>query len=182
MNFWRNLKKMFITKKCVICDDPISYEEKFPICNDCIEEWDKYVTMKCNTCGKNSDSCTCIPKDLKKIVPFACWSIFYTGKGQHIDSPDRIVFNLKESNAKDIYDFCANRIVKSIKTHCKIHNVNYKEFAVTYTPRSPDKIIEFGFDQSKELAKVIAKKLDIKFVTTLENNGSKEQKKLTKRL
>ena len=71
-------------------------------------------------------------------------------------------------------------MTKSIISQCKAHNVNYKEFAITYAPRSLKKFNEFGVDQSKELAKIIAKNLGINMVSVFKNKSWKVQKKLNR--
>lgn len=179
MNFWKNLRRIFFPKKCIICTDPIPYEEKVPICDDCIEAWDDQIHMECHTCGAMAKDCNCIPKELRSVSSFACWSVFYTGNMEP-PSPDMIIYYLKKFNSWQVYDFCAEMMVKSIRSQCAKHNENYKEYVVTYSPRSPQKYYKIGVDQSEELAKEISKKLGIPFVKSLENVGSKEQKKLNR--
>ena len=179
MSFLHNLRRMFVSRKCVICDDPISYDERVPICDDCIEEWDEQLDIKCNTCGNKREMCACIPYELKKISPFVCFSVFYTGS-KLLDAPDSIVHHLKDSRSIEVLRFCADLMTKSIISQCKSHGVNYKDFAITYAPRSLRKFREYDVDQSKELAKIIAKNLSIPMVKSLENRSWRVQKKLNK--
>jgi len=177
MKIWPYLKMMFWTRRCVICNDPISYDIKVPICTDCLEPWDEQLNVKCISCGCKRDSCVCVPRELKSIVPFVCWAVFYTGDLSY-ESPDKMVKILKEERSRNVIDFCADLMTKSIIAQCKAHGVDYKEFAITYTPRSWVNCNEYGFDQSKELAKCISKNLGIEMVCAFKNIGSKQQKKL----
>ena len=179
MNIIDNLRKAFIPRPCVICDEIVGYDLKVALCDDCVEEWDKQVNMTCNRCGNKKDDCKCISPLVKKAFPFICWSVFYTGSDQ-IFSPDVIVFNLKHTNSYAVFEFCAEMMKRTIISRCKAHNVDYREYAVTFTPRSKHNILKYGFDQSKEVAKLLAKKLGVPFVETLRNTGKKEQKKLNK--
>lgn len=179
MRFWHYLRIMLVPRLCVICEKSISYDLKVPLCDDCLEVWDKQLNVKCVTCGKKRDSCKCVPKHLKGIVPFVCWGVFYTGD-QTLWQPDGILKVLKEVRSREIVDFCSEQMKKSIITQCKIHRVNYKDFAITYAPRTAANSRMKGLDQSKELAKALAKKLGIDFVCAFKNKGRKQQKKLNK--
>ncbi len=179
MNFLKILRRMFFPERCVICCEPIPFDERVPICDDCIEYWDEHIHMECRKCGAVANECNCIPNELKMVAPFVCWSVFYTGNMEP-PCPDAIVYYLKMFNSWQVYDFCSELMIKSIISQCAKHNENYKEYAITYAPRSPKKYYKIGVDQSEELAKEISKKLGIPFVKALENTGSKEQKKLDK--
>jgi competence protein ComFC len=176
---WYIFRKLFIARKCVICNEPIWFYEQTPLCDDCIEDWDEHLQEKCHLCGKTSANCNCIPKLIREVSPFACWSVFYMGRTEEEDSPDMILLHMKKVYIREVYDFCAERMAKAIKAQCKSHGENYKNFVITYTPRSPQNFYYYGVDQSKELAKCVAKKLGLKVVHAFVNKGKKEQKKLS---
>ncbi|MBQ3590074.1 MAG: ComF family protein [Clostridia bacterium] len=177
-SLWYIYRKLFISRKCVICNEPIWFYEDTPLCDECIETWDEHLQEKCHICGKTSANCNCVPKLIRAVSPFACWSVFYMGQTDDEYSADMILLNLKKYPLREVYDFCSERMVKTIKAQCKAHGENYKDYAITYAPRSHINICNYGADQSKELAKCIAKKLDIKLVHALIHKGDKEQKKL----
>ena len=177
MSILDKLRKLFIPRPCVICDEPLGYDLKIPLCDDCLSIWDKHLDVKCVKCGKTGMNCTCVPSELKRNFPFVCWSVFYTGS-KALLSPDVIVYNLKQVLSVSTIGFCAEMMRRAIISQCKAHNVSYKDFAVTFTPRSEENVCQYGFDQSRELAKEISKLLDSEFVECFENTGKKEQKKL----
>ncbi len=178
MRLWNIFRRVFISRRCIVCDEPIGYHVKAPFCDICIEKWDEHLETKCISCGKTSKNCNCMPKLLKQVAPFCCFSTFYTGSKEDFSS-DLILFNLKESNAQEVYHFCSKIMADAIISQCKAHGESYKDYAITYTPRDPLKVCTKGVDQARELAKYISKKLGIKLVHSLVNKGSKEQKKLS---
>ena len=178
MKFWEFIKHLIFVNKCIICEEGLPYDEDVLLCNDCLEVWDEYIKTKCNTCGQKSNDCRCVPRDIRKIFTSgACWSVFYNGNND-IDSPDSLIRILKKSRDKDVINFCGEAMRKSLISFCKSRNINYKEYAVTYAPRSEKNVRRYALDQSKELAKYLSKKLGIDFVEAFDNFGRKEQKKL----
>jgi competence protein ComFC len=175
----RKLRHLFIVRVCIICKDPISYDIETPICEDCLDAWYKHLDSNCIKCGQPRDFCSCLPNEIKRNFPFAVWSVFYNGENERF-CPDNILRDLKHDQNRDIISFCARMMKTELLARCKAHGVDYRDFVVTYAPRSKRNINEHGFDQSRVLAKRLARILNLKFVPSLRNIGKKEQKKLKK--
>ena len=179
MNILKLLKQMFFVNKCIICEHGLPYDETFLLCEDCLKEWNEYLKTRCNRCEEKRNKCCCLPYDIRKTFDHgACWSVFYNGNIKDIDSPDSLVYVLKRTRDRDVINFCGEMMRKSLVSFCIAHRLNYREFVVTYAPRSKENARKYDFDQSKELAKYLAKKLGIEFVEVFENRGKQEQKKL----
>lgn len=180
MNFLEFLKRMFLSRLCLLCDESIDFDAKIPICEDCMEYWDDLLETRCNRCGEDRHTCNCLPRIVKKNFNICIWSVFYT-PSYHDDfvNPNILVYRLKYAKYRECINFCAEMMKKSIIESCYKHGVNYKEFAVTYSPRRRHNRIKYEFDQAKELAKKIAELLNVDFVESLENIGTLEQKKLS---
>ena len=177
MNAWLLIKRFLITRKCVLCRDVIDYKRIDPICDDCESEWDDFLEHRCNRCGADRHSCNCVPLLIKKHFPRYCWSVFYNPKGQ--ENADKLVYALKYERNIAFSEFCARTIKNSLMYYCHKHNINYKEFAVTYVPRRKWNKRIYWLDHSRDLAKHLAKMLDLDFVEAIENNGTKDQKTLS---
>lgn len=183
MNFKTFLRKMFSTRTCVLCEDAISWDQKSYICEDCFEEWDNLLETRCNLCGEDRHTCNCLPKMIRKNFKICSWAVFYTPSAINENGEkslaNLLVFRLKYSKFRSCINFCAEVMKDALIETCHKHGINYKEYAVTYSPRRKFNRIRYEYDQSKELAKRLAQLLNIDFVETLENIGKDEQKKLS---
>ena len=171
---------MFLERHCLICTEPISYEDKEPFCDLCIDEWKEFTKIKCRNCGREHYFCTCLPSKVKKINhSMVSWCYFYNGEENGEVS---IIFNhLKRRYDREVINFCTDKMKISVLSLCRERGVNYKDFVVTYVTRSELNVNRYGFDQSEKLAKSLAKKLGIDVVKTFNNVGKSEQKELNKK-
>ena len=180
MNFLGFLKRMLLTRTCLLCDDAMSWDQNQPLCPDCIDVWDELLETRCNRCGEDRHTCNCSPRLARKNFKICCWSVFYTPTKSTDDvSTALIVYRLKYAKYRACINFCAEVMKDSILECCHKHGINYKEYAITYSPRRWHNRIRYEFDQSKELAKRIAKLLNLEFVDAIRNVGFDEQKSLS---
>lgn len=174
------LKRMFVERYCVICGEAISYDVNEPFCCDCYGDWQEFLNVKCRTCGRTHDMCTCLPSKIKKINhSMAVWCVFYdlSTNGEI----NKLFSYLKRRYDRAVIDLCAERMKKSLLGVFKSRGLSFCDYAVTYAPRRRKNVNKYGFDQSKKLAKALAKKLGIKCITTFENVAKREQKGLNKK-
>ena len=171
------LRRMLITRKCVLCNELIDYDRKAPICDDCETCWDDLLEVRCNRCGGDRHNCSCLPALVKKYFPISSWGVFYTSGNS--DEANMLVFRLKYRRIKDVIDLCTEVMKDSLLETCRNRGINYKDYAVTYSPRRKSSKRKYMFDHAREMAKRLAKILEIDFVDALENIGTKEQKTLT---
>lgn len=179
MTFLEVVKRMLVTRKCLLCKEPISYEEKEPFCEECTEHWNKLIDAKCHRCGYKVNECSCSPSRIRAIGGYgAVYCVFYDAKSSL--QANSLVFNLKRDYDKSIIKFCAGKIAKNFLLLSSRHSIDYKDFTVTYVTRRKKGRRKYGFDHSKELAKALAAILGIKCEQTVINIGETEQKTLTK--
>ncbi len=171
------LKRIFITRQCLLCSNSISYENEIPICSLCEVEWDDFLEIRCNRCGGTRHDCMCAPILIKKNFPIYSWSVFYTPGSD--SAANSLVFMLKYWRYREVINFCADLMKSSLVKTCKKHNIDYKAYAITYSPRRKRNKTKYFFDQSRELAKRLAELLGLEFVEAFVNNGDTEQKKLS---
>ncbi len=179
MTFWELIKRITITRKCLLCNEPISYDEKEPFCENCILDWQSFLDAKCHRCGYKSSECTCLPRKIRAISPYgAVYCVFYDAKSNF--KFNGLLFKLKRDLNRDLIDFCAQKITKNLLIMCKRHSIDYKAYSITYVTRRKKGSRKYGFDHAELLACSISKKLGIKLEKTIINNGTLEQKSLTK--
>ena len=171
--------RIFLTKKCLICNEPISYDENTPFCEDCKSHWKALLDVKCHRCGRKSDECTCVPSQIKESSRHgAVWCVFYEGNSKLV--ANNLVFKLKREYNKDTVRFFASEMVKNVKSILHRHGVAYEECIITYAPRRKGVQRRYGFDQSKMLAKEMGRQLSMKVEPMLVNKGRRAQKLLSK--
>lgn len=179
MELFEVLKRMFLERNCVICESAISYDDEYPFCEKCALLWHELLGTKCARCGREVRLCSCMPTKIKKINhSVACWCVFYNpGPDNDIN---KLFSILKKEYCKDVIKFCGELMAKSLLALAKARGIKLSEYAVTYAPRRSNNVLNYGFDQSKKLAGVIAKKLKLELITTVVNNSENEQKGLSK--
>ncbi|MBQ7353078.1 MAG: ComF family protein [Clostridia bacterium] len=173
------LKRMFIERDCIVCGEPISYDNIDYVCEDCEEDWYNLLTTRCNSCGNERDLCFCLPNLVKEINDsLAIWCVFYDKEKN--PNANRIFFDLKKKGYRSVVKVMAEYISKVLISYCYAHNIKYKTFAITYVPRRKSMRRYYSFDQSEKLAKALGKLLNLPTFSCLDNKGRKEQKKLNK--
>lgn len=174
------IKRTFITRKCIICGELISYDEKEPFCEKCSELWESQVNIKCKRCSYDREYCMCLPDKVKSISHgVAVWSVFYDSSSEN--QMNNIVYTIKRQGYRDSIDFCAGEIKKRLLYICNLHNINPSEYEITYPSRKRSGISKYGFDHVKRLANALSAKLGIKSVRLFANCGKDDQKELNKR-
>ena len=173
------LKRMFVERYCVICGEAISHDEEEAFCGECSEHWKEFLAVKCRNCGRVGSMCTCLPSKVKKINhSVASWCVFYDASTN--GEINRLFTRMKRRYDREIIDLCTERMKKSIIALFKKRGYKVEEFVVTYAPRKRGNAKKYGFDQSKKLAKSLARKLGIKYIKMFKNNAQQEQKGLSK--
>ncbi|MBO5440487.1 MAG: ComF family protein [Clostridia bacterium] len=171
------LRRMLLPRVCLLCDETIDRDKEIPFCEDCEKEWDNFIEIRCNRCGRDRYSCSCLPALIKKNFDLASWAVFYDTESKEI--ANSLVFALKYQRYRDAIRFCTEIMRDMLLENCRKRGINYKEFAVTYTPRGSIKRRLYTYDQAREMAKYLAELLDIDFVEAFKNIGNKEQKRLS---
>ena len=173
------LPRFFITRKCLICNEPISYDEEKPFCKNCMPQWKMLLELKCHRCGRKNDECTCLPSQIRESSKYgATWCVFYDNHSKLV--ANNLVFKLKREYNRGIITFFASEMAKNLKSLTIRNGINYKDAIITYAPRRKKGRYYYGFDHSKKLALSLGKILGVKVKRMLINKGKKAQKLLTK--
>ena len=164
--------------KCVFCEKPLDYTDKC-FCLECSKmyyEWKNQIN--CSRCAKILSRCTCSKKLLmdnhvNKVIKL------YKYRALSEDNPNkRIIYSLKEDNRADVFDFLADELCDAINASLEIDK---DKFIITNVPRRKKGIITFGYDHAAELAKRVAKRLGVRYVSILKSKSKKAQKGTTNR-
>lgn len=172
MSVLSRILALLFVPKCVSCGERM---DEGALCIKCRFMLKEAMDEPCPNCFHPYRNCTCATSALKtagarrhiKLFPYV------PSKTENVEN--RIIYTLKKHNYIDLYRFLTKELSFSIAPHLK-----KGDYAITYMPRSSSAISECGFDQSKLLAKEIAKKLDLPFVVAFSRKGNKKQKSLNR--
>ena len=161
--------------KCVCCGDFLELEDK-ALCKVCREQHEKKKEEKCGTCFKPLPDCTCKNSHLEKHFIKKLIKVFRYKMPLEVGKPipsNELIYNVKRTDRKDLVDFISDELSAVIKSNIP----DYSTFVITSIPRKKSRVIKYGHDHSKVIAKSLSKKLGIKYKTLLVSHQIKAQKK-----
>ena len=160
--------------KCGGCGTRMDKTE-IGICKRCKNRYDDERAEYCETCGMEVSICACIPPNL---LINGCYDyrklIFYKSSGE--DTPiRRMIYGVKRGYNLALIKFFAKELLDINK------DAPLDDVIVTFAPRTKKAVKEYGYDQSKLLAKWYAKYGEYPFEKLIRRKRStkrKEQKAL----
>lgn len=167
---------------CLICGNPTDGNG---LCEDCRGMYLRELFEKCPVCGKSPSDCTCGTQFLAhtrtsigtKRYCALCWYRSRTNGRDDERVTERMIYGLK--NRGLFAEFFAEELYRSLKNLFEAAGETMDGWTLTYTPRSAEKYMECGVDQSEEIGRRLAKKLGIRFVRLFDREKGREQKHLT---
>ncbi len=166
--FWN----LLYPPKCVSCDVILPYDVTAALCPICEA---KFLTEKgflCPECRLPHGECDCSVPLLRHRVKKAMHLCEYIKE----ESVARdLILAAKDEN----YEYLYRKIAEELFVLLKNRLPNFREYVITFVPRSRKKTAEFGIDQAKEASKRLAKKAGISWYSLLYHTISREQKSLT---
>lgn len=158
--------------KCVVCGKIMpDAKDSEALCTDCRLKYDVMCEDKCGNCGKRQNECRC-----KNAVGADIEVHLFEFAGE---MSRKLIYTLKRKNNRHLHAFLSEQAAGAIEKALGICG-GTAGCVVTFVPRNPDSVKDFGFDQSLILARRIAKLLGIPFVTLFEHKKHmKTQKELS---
>ena len=156
-------------RKCLVCDTVLpEAERETAFCPVCLSAYEKLETELCEICGSEERECICLPSPLEGKISFSAHLFAY-------ESPlsQTIIYSFKRKNFASLQYFLAERLTRRLDTY------DLSGYTVTYAPRKPKSVREYGFDQAKILARLLAKNRALPFEDVFSHaHFSKLQKTL----
>ena len=174
------LKISFLTRQCLLCDEPMSHDVDEPICDECYEKWVEWEGLDCNNCHKTCKECRCMPSALRNINQLGLIKscVFYDSK--RAKDFTGLFYKLKNEYDLSIVDLFVGKMCDAILDACEEKGIDYKKFVVTYVPRRKTSRIWHTYDHAEGLAKAVGKRLGLKVVKSMINTSKIQQKSLNK--
>ena len=140
IELWKNL---FFVRKCLLCGEILTESKEGVFCPKCRLEYEKLKRRPCRACGKPQSACGCMPDKLKHEIAGAVHLFAY-------DDPfsKTVIFTLKRRDFKPLQVFLGEELASLFG--------DIAEYEITFAPRKPKSVREYGFDQAEALARVIS--------------------------
>ena len=164
------LLAMFTIPKCASCRKRIKGREVL-LCRDCER---RYLTEKakyCTDCGFPHSLCRCSLQTGGRIFRVIHMGP-YDPKNYGVVS--RVVFNAKDKYFIENFAFMAEQCAKALEDN---EITPEKDWVITWIPRRKKAIRKIGHDQSKVIARLLAKSYGMKLTRVFKNTGVQPQKR-----
>lgn len=134
------ISQLLFVNECAVCKREIRFGAVCPLCTCKLRELVKFDSrLECD--GKQSIPC------------------HFAFRYKDNEPVKNFIFTLKEQATKQVFELCS-KIYLAI---CQKLDIDGQKTVITYVPRSRKNLYKYGYDQSKECARLVAKKSDGKF-------------------
>lgn len=158
-----------------MCSRLLSFDDK-ALCPECMKAYENHKNRNCSRCAKKLDSCSCTTKYLDSHYIKEIYKVYRYSKTKEQTPWNYLIYSLKQDNRRDVVDFLSSELYNSVINNNEDILSKREEYIITNVPRRPDAIREYGYDHSKDLAKKLAKRLGIKYLSLLKSKTKKAQK------
>ena len=157
--------------KCSSCGERLLSSDK-ALCANCRKSYNDFLTFNCSVCSLPYNECECSTKYLKSHYVHKVYKVFRYFPG---DEPptNMLIYKLKRENRHDVVEF----LVSELKTSLLNKNIRLDNTVITNVPRRRASVIKYGFDHAQNLAKALARELNLDYVRLLKSRAKKDQKK-----
>lgn len=163
------LLALFTVPKCVACKRQLPGRGVY-LCRNCSLRFATERAKVCSDCGFPHALCTCTIQAAGEVYRII-HMVPYDPNNYGIAS--RAVFNAKDRFSAENFNFMAEQIGETMK----LNGITVeKDWIVTWIPRRKKTIRKIGHDQSKMIARRLAKDHGLKFKRVFVNTGNRPQK------
>jgi len=163
--------------KCGGCGTRMDKTEN-GICKRCRNIYEDERAEYCEFCGMEAAICTCIPPNLLINGCFDYRKLFFYKSSDENTPMRRMIYGVKRGYNLALLKFFAKEMLDINKDD------PFEDAIVTFSPRTKKAVKEYGYDQSKILAKWYAKYAGLHFENLIRRKRDRkrsEQKKLNYR-
>ena len=155
--------------KCAVCRKRTPGRERL-LCRDCDLRFSTERAKSCTTCGYPHPRCICVIEAANAI-----YRVIHTAPYDPEDFgvSSKAVFNAKDKYIADNFAFMAEQMQMTLEIN---EIVPEKNWVITWIPRRKRTVRRIGHDQSKVIARRLARRYGMKLTRVFVNTGDKPQK------
>lgn len=160
----------FTIPKCASCRKKIKNRDGF-LCRDCNLRFLTERAKSCSECGYPHSVCVCAIEaagDVYRVIHM----VPYDPNSYGVSS--QVVFNAKDKYRAENFGFMAEQMQEALELNGIIPE---KDWIITWIPRRLKSIRRIGHDQSKVIARLLARSYGMRLTRVFVNKGDKEQKR-----
>ena len=173
-------RRIFIVRKCVCCRTILSaddFDEAF--CPSCKLNWQMAKTESCPECYGAASECSCMPKQLSRAGALTHRKLFFYSANKENEAQNRLIYYLKHNKSARVSDFVARELVRLANEEITTLGISCEDLLVVNVPRGRRAVHSYGFDQSEDVCRALAKRLGAEYCSAIKRRyGGSEQKKL----
>lgn len=182
---FRWCRELLFPPKCVCCGaflkKDLLNEVDGALCENCYRSWKRSLFERCGACGLEYSRCRCKPSLIARLGVLDCVKLIpYERVRETVGKKSILV--MKKRNCEALFRFFGEMLAQALRERLAELDKCAERILVTYLPRSAKGVNEYGFDQSRLLAKRIACELDADFSCVFKRKRvffSREQKHLS---
>ena len=159
--------------RCIACGEVIGENEVF--CEDCAEEYRAAKLSECGICGRSLSSCLCADTAFENSIIHKHVKLYRYISNDFEAVGNRILYRLKKNDISTCFRFLGDELAKTANKLLPLDD----GYIISFMPRTPNRVLEYGFDQSKRIATEMGDALSIPVITALKRSvRAKPQKTL----
>ncbi len=160
--------------RCIACGEVIGENEVF--CEDCAPEFEAAMLSECGICGRSLCHCLCTDTALERSGIHKHVKLYRYLSDDYEAVGNRILYRLKKNDISTCFRFLGGRLATAVRELVPPRD----DDIVSFVPRTPNRVLEYGFDQSARIAKEMGVALGLKTVKLLRRSQRAKTQKAIK--
>ena len=173
-------KRILLVRKCVGCREILDLDNfDSAFCPECRLAFQVAKTESCPECYGAATECSCMPNLLSKSGALTLRKLFFYSANKDNEAQNKLVYYLKHKKSKRAATLAASELAFALRGELDTLGIEGSEVLCVGVPRGRAAVLSYGFDQSEEVSRALARLLDAEYFPAVRRRfGGKEQKKL----
>ena len=163
----------FFVCRCIACGDVIAETDVF--CEDCAMEYRAAKLSECGKCGRSLSACLCADTAFDRSIIHKHIKLYRYLSDDPEAVGNRILYRFKMFDINTCFRFLGDELACSADALLPLDD----SYVITYLPRTPGRVLDYGFDQSERIALEMSDALGLPLCKALKRSMyAKPQKKI----
>ena len=173
-------KRILLVRKCVGCREILDLDNfDSAFCPECRLAFQVAKTESCPECYGAATECSCMPTLLSKAGALTLRKLFFYSAKKDNEAQNKLVYYLKHKKSKRAATLAASELAFALRGELDTLGIEGSEVLCVGVPRGRAAVLSYGFDQSEEVSRALARLLGAEYLFAVRRRfGGKEQKKL----